>query len=414
MIFIWSKDVILTASFSNKSPKKSDGMARWIQIPAILFFMALIVASCASSEKMLQRGQYDRAIERSTDRLMKKPNNEKELRVLKEAFELANTFDRERIEFLEMEGREESWIEIYLLYEQLNDRQNKVRRLPTQIRNQFEFFNYNEQIIASKASAADVSYRRGIDFLEQGGRDNARRAFTEFERAYSIYPGYEDVLQYLDIAEREGRTHALFAIENNSGMVIPEFFDAEIRKVALSNLNTRWIHFDTWENQNVDYDYFLVLNLTEIAFSPETMNNNTRGVSQEIQDGMRYDLDENGNVRKDSLGNDIRVPNMVTVSAQITETVQRKAALVAGALDFYETESDQLIRTDNLSVEAIFEHKFAQYSGDRRALSEEMQRMVRGERVPFPSNEAMMMDATQLLKEKSKAIIRANRRVLER
>ncbi len=389
-------------------------MARRIQIPAIFFFIALIVASCASSEKMLQRGQYDRAIERSTDRLMKKPNDEKELRVLKEAYELANTFDRERIEFLEMEGREESWIEIYLLYELLNDRQNKVRRLPTQIRNQFTFFNYNEQIIASKASAADVSYRRGIGFLDQGGRDNARRAFTEFERAHSIYPGYEDVHQYLDIAEREGRTYALFVIENNSGMVIPEFFDAEIRKVALSNLNTRWIHFDTWENQNVDYDYFLVLNLTEIAFSPEGINNNTHGVSQEIQDGMRYELDENGNVRKDSLGNDIRVPNMVTVAAQITETVQRKAALVAGALDFYETATDQLIRTDNLSVEAIFEHKFAQYSGDRRALSEDMQRMVRGERVPFPSNEAMMMDATQLLKEKSKAIIRANRRVLER
>ena len=395
------------------SPESAD-MANQIQKTAMFFLLALIVASCASSEKMLQRGQYDRAIERSTDRLMKRPNDEKELRVLKEAFELANMFDRERIEFLEMEGREESWIEIYLLYEQLNDRQNRVRRLPTQIRNQFEFFNYNEQIIESKASAADVSYRRGIEFLEQGGRDNARRAFTEFERAHSIYPGYEDVLQYRDIAEREGRTHALFVVENNSGMVIPEFFDAEIRKVTLSNLNTRWIHFDTWENRNLDYDYFLVLNLTQIAFSPESINNNTHSVSQEIQDGMRYELDENGNVRKDSLGNDIRVPNMVTVSAQITETVQRKAALVAGSLDFYDTETDQLIRTDNLSVEAIFEHKFAQYSGDRRALSSELQQMVRGEQVPFPSNEAMMMDATQLLKDKSKSIVRANRRVLER
>jgi len=79
-------------------------MVTLIQRTAILFLMALIVASCASSEKMLQRGQYDRAIERATDRLMKKPNNEKELRVLKEAFELANTFDRERIEFLEIGG----------------------------------------------------------------------------------------------------------------------------------------------------------------------------------------------------------------------------------------------------------------------------------------------------------------------
>ncbi len=345
---------------------------------------------------------------------MKNPGREKELRVLKEAFELANTFDRERIEFLEMEGREESWIEIYLLYEQLNDRQNKVRRLPSQIRNQFTFFNFNEQIIESKASAADVSYRRGLDFLEEGGKYNARRAFAEFERAHSIYPEYESVLRYLEISEMRGKTHALFVVENNSGMVIPEFFDAEISKVTLSDLNTRWVQFDTWENQNVDYDYFLVLNITDISFSPETINNNTNNVSQEVQDGMRYELDANGNVRKDSLGNDIRVPNIVTVSAQLTESVQRKAALVAGSLDFYEIQADQLIRTDNISVEALFEHRFARYSGDRRALSDEHQRMIRGEQVPFPSNEAMMMDATQLLKDKSRAIIRANRRVLER
>ncbi len=381
---------------------------------AILFFLALAIGSCVSSEKMLQRGQYDRAIERASDRLMKKPNNEKELRVLKEAFELANLFDRERIEFLEMEGREESWIEIYLLYEQMNDRQNLVRRLPSQIRNQFEYFNYNEQIIASKAAAAEVSYQRGLDFLDQGGRDNARRAFVEFERAHGIYPGYEDVLRYLELAEMQGRTHALFAIENNSGMVIPEFFDAEMRKVALARLNTRWIHFDTWENRNVDYDYFLVLNITEIAFSPETINNNSYNVSQEVQDGMRYELDANGNVKKDSLGNDIRVPNIVTVSAEITESVQRKAALVAGSLDFYDTHTDQLIRTDNLSVEAIFENKYGRYAGDQRALTPEVQGIVRGERVPFPSNETMMMDATELLKDRSKAIIRANRRVLER
>ncbi len=380
----------------------------------LLLILAIAIGSCASSEKMLQRGQYDRAIERSSDRLMKKPNNEKELRVLKEAFELANLFDRERIEFLELEGREESWIEIYLLYEQMNDRQNLVRRLPSQIRNQFEYFNYNEQIIASKAAAAEVSYQRGLDFLAQGGRDNARRAFVEFERAHGIYPGYEDVLRYLELAEMQGRTHALFAIENNSGMVIPEFFDAEMRKVALARLNTRWIHFDTWENQNIDYDYFLVLNITEIAFSPETINNNSYSVSQEIQDGMRYELDTNGNVKKDSLGNDIRVPNMVTVSAEITESVQRKAALVAGSLDFYDTHTDQLIRTDNLSVEALFEHKYGRYSGDQRALTPEVQGIVSGERAPFPSNEAMMMDATELLKDRSEAIIRANRRVLER
>ena len=75
-----------------------------------LLIISFFLISCNSSQKMLERGQYDRAIDRATEKLMKKPNNSKELGVLKEAYELANMFDKERIEFLELEGREESWL----------------------------------------------------------------------------------------------------------------------------------------------------------------------------------------------------------------------------------------------------------------------------------------------------------------
>ncbi len=379
----------------------------------IILLLALFVISCASSQKMLQRGQYDRAIDRSTERLMKRPNNAKELEVLKEAFYLANLFDRERIEFLELEGLEESWVEIYLLYEQKNNRQNKIRRLPSQIRSQFEFQNYDQQIVDSKASAADVSYRRGIEYLEKGDKMSARLAYQEFSNAAAIHPGYENVNQKLQLAEEQGRNNALFMIENNSGMVVPEFFDSEIRKVTLQELNTLWLNFDTHENQSREYDYFIVLNITDISFSPETLDRRTFTETKEIQDGMRYELDRNGNVKKDSLGNDIRVPNLVNVSAEITQTTQLKSAIVGGSLDFYNLHTDQLARTDNIAVEAVFSHKFGEYSGDRRALSDELQRIVRGSQIPFPSNEGMMMDAAQLLKERSKVIVQRNRRMLE-
>lgn len=379
----------------------------------IILLLALFVISCASSQKMLQRGQYDRAIDRSAERLMKRPNNAKELEVLKEAFYLANLFDRERIEFLELEGLEESWVEIYLLYEQKNNRQNKIRRLPSQIRSQFEFQNYDQQIVDSKASAADVSYRRGIEYLEKGDKMSARLAYQEFSNAAAIHPGYENVNQKLQLAEEQGRNNALFMIENNSGMVVPEFFDSEIRKVTLQELNTLWLNFDTHENQSREYDYFIVLNITDISFSPETLDRRTFTETKEIQDGMRYELDRNGNVKKDSLGNDIRVPNLVNVSAEITQTTQLKSAIVGGSLDFYNLHTDQLVRTDNIAVEAVFSHKFGEYSGDRRALSEELQRIVRGSQIPFPSNEGMMMDAAQLLKERSKVIVQRNRRMLE-
>ncbi|HMB97066.1 MAG TPA: hypothetical protein VKM36_01180 [Balneolaceae bacterium] len=378
-----------------------------------LLIISFFLISCNSSQKMLERGQYDRAIDRATEKLMKKPNNSKELGVLKEAYELANMFDKERIEFLELEGREESWVEIYELYEQLNWRQNKVRRLPSQIRNEFTFYNYDSEIVESKMAAAEVSYKRGIDFLEQGDKMSARQAYNEFERAAQIYPGYEDVDQKLYESHQLGMNHALYFIENNSGMVLPEFFDVEMKKTTLKDLNTHWLNFDTYENENTEYDYFLVLNVTEIAYSPETVERRIYSESKEIQDGLRYELDEDGNVKKDSTGNDIQVPNMVTVTAEITESEQKKTAFVAGSIDIYDLRSDQLIRTESASVEAVFQHRYGEFSGNRKALSEETEEIIGGRAVPFPGNEQMLMDATDLLKSRSKTVISRNRRLLE-
>ncbi len=378
-----------------------------------LILISLLFLSCTSSRKMLERGQYDRAIDRSTEKLMKKPGNSKELEVLHEAYELANMFDRERIEFLELEGREENWVEIYELYEQLNVRQNKVRRLPTQIRNQFTFYNYDREIIESKSAAAEVSYKRGLELLERGEKMSARQAYNEFDMAAQIYPGYKSVEQKLEESRLLGLNHALYFIENNSGMVLPEFFNVEMQKTTLKDLNTRWLNFDTHENDNIDYDYYLILNITEISFSPESVERNTYTETNEIQDGLKYDLDEDGNVKKDSLGNDIQVPKMVTVSAKVTETEQTKSAFVAGSLDFYHPESEQLIRTDNVAIESVFRHRYGEFSGSKEALSDESIEMIGGDEIPFPSNEQMLMNATELLKDRSKGIISKNRRLLE-
>lgn len=380
---------------------------------SLLILTGIVLASCVSSQKMLQRGQYDRAIDKSAKKLAKKPNNEKELYVLQEAFELANLFDLERIEFLEKEGLEESQVEIYQLYEQLNQRQNKVRRLPSQVRNQFTFVNYDDDIIESKAAAADISYNSALAFLEDGGRENARIAYQQFETANNIYPGYRDINDRMLEAHEKGMNNALFVIENESERVLPEDFDEELRKATLKELNTFWLNFDTYENPDLDYDYFLVLNIKDIEISPETVDRSSYTESKEIQDGTRYDLDDNGNVRKDSLGNDIRVPNLVTVSAEITETVQTKSALVGGSLDIFEIATDQLIKTDNIAVEAVFEHFSAEYSGSSDALSEESLQNIEQRMIPFPGTEAMLLDAAALLKEQSKTIIARNRRMLE-
>jgi len=94
--------------------------------------------------------------------------------------------------------------------------------------------------------------------------------------------------------------------------------------------------------------------------------------------------------------------------------LQQKSTFVGGTVDMYELYSDQLVRTDDLSVEFVFENRYGILSGDKRALSEELEEIVGGRELPFPSNEQMVMDSADLLKQRTKMIISSERNLLER
>lgn len=372
-----------------------------------------LLFSCASSQKLLEKGKYDKAIEKASKKLRKNPGNEKELSVLKEAYYQANRIDTDRIDFLQKEGRDRNWIQIYSLYLLLDHRQDKIEVLPPQVRQEFTFVDYDKAIIESKSTAANFSYDRGVELLQKGDRYSAREAYYEFEQAANIYPGYRDVTRKMEEARFMGINHVLFTVENNSDVVLPAEFEVELKKIALKELNTRWLNFDTQNDTAKYYDYYVVLNIKDIEVSPERVETRNFTESGEIQDGMKYVLDEDGNVAKDSEGNDIREPNMITVTADIKETVQQKTAFGGGSIDYMDLQSEQLIKTENISVEALFDHYSATASGNMEALSDETREKIKSRPIPFPTNEVMLLDASSILKDRAKVVIAQSRSILE-
>lgn len=378
-------------------------------------FVILIVGlflGCTSSKELLQKGRYDQAIRKSAEALREEPNNTEELYVLKEAYQKANVFDRERISFLKMENRDGNWLEIYNLYTQLRNRQAIIRALPSSVRTQFTLVDYNAEIIHAKKAAAEASYQKGLDYLDRGYRESARLAWQEFVKVTNIYPDYKNVRQLMTEAKYLGTNFVLLRVENNSESVLPEDFSEALRKISFANLNSQWVQYETNPDSSLQYDYAVIINIRDIQISPATIEKKHYTETKEIQDGMKYVLDANGNVKKDSLGNDIKVPNMLTVSAKVTESVQHKAARVSGTIDYLNLSTEQLVKTDNISVNAVFEHFSAVASGYEEALSDESLQKISNRPVPFPSNEMMLMDAARLLKDRAKAIIYQNRNLL--
>jgi len=378
----------------------------------VMVITGLFLAGCNSSEKLLEKGSYDRAIEKSVDNLRKKPSDRKELRVLKEAYNKANSFDRDRIRFLEREGRPENWIEIYELYSLLDMRQNRIKTLPSSLLDEFNLEDYDDNIINSKDKAADLYYQSGTALLEKGGRENARLAYSDFEQITRLYSSYRDVDDKLLESRYLGTNQVLFLIENNSGVILPEDFDYELKKISLNAINRDWLNFDTREDSAKVYDYVVVLDIDRIDISPERIESRSYTETAEIEDGTRYLFDENGNVKKDSLGNDIKVPAVKEVSAEVVESVQYKSARVAGAVDYIDLRTDQLAKTEEMIVDAVFEYHSAVVSGDKEAISKETLKKLNRKPAPFPSDEVLLMEAAYLLKEKTKGAVNRNRNLL--
>lgn len=368
-----------------------------------------IFVGCVSSKKLLEKGEYDKAIAKSASILRKNPNDGKEFQILKEAYRKANRFNKERIQFLKKENRSENSYEIYRLYSLLNRRQQIVESLPAKLQDQFTHINYDDDIIQSKKAAAENFYQQGRKDLNRGGRENARLAYSQFVQVTKIYSNYRNVNQLMNEAHLAGTTHILFRINNQSNVHLPKEIENDIHNLSLTDLNSFWMNYDTYPDSLVRYNYYVELNIKKIHVSPEVIEKKFYSKVRKIQDGMKYVLDSKGNVKRDSSGNDIKVPRMIYVTANLKETIQHEEAFIGGSLDYVNLSDNQLVKTEPLSASSVFEHRSAAVRGDKRALSEKNRRLIRSRPVPFPSNEAMLSDAARNLKKETKNVIFNNR-----
>jgi hypothetical protein len=379
----------------------------------LLFSAIFILTGCISSKKYLDRGQYDMAIQKSVKKLKKKPSNTKEIEVLQRAYQLANNSDKEKINYLKLEGNPDIWEDVYAIYMRMKTRQDLVKTLPQLWLPggrpvKFDFVNYDEEIVSAKRKAAEYYYAKGISLLQKNTREAAREAYYSFMNVKKFFKDYKDTDAKISEAINKGTSYVLFRMENNSGTIIPQAFQDEMFKISLHHLNRQFIQYHTTPLNDIYYDYTILLTIKSIDISPEGVKEVHYTESKEIQDGFQYVLDDKGNVKKDSLGNDIKVPKFKTITCNVIELQQTKAARVFGTVDFINNNTKQLLNTVPLNAESYFQNFAATAQGDLNALSPETAKKLGNRPMPFPSNADMIMRCSETIKNMAKSYIDNN------
>lgn len=390
--------------------------------PILLFTLILTFAftlpSCISPRKLYDHGQYDAATKAAV-RKLQKGHKDKHLVTLERSFVKANQQDIEKINFLKKQGTPDVWNEVFGIYTNMKFRQEMVRTVtPRSYRSgskrqvSFPFVNYDEEIIHAKQLSAEYYYARGAKLLANGNRRDARLAFEEFQNVKSLYRDYKDIDKQLGLAREQGTAHVFFKMENKSGAVLPQGFEAELKKMTLHELNGQWVQFDVAEQAGKSYDYTILLTLNGIAVSPDALKEVVTTETKEVPDGFQYVLDKNGNVMKDSLGNDVKIPKTKTIKCLVTEVQKHKEVSVTGVLDFYDLVNRQLVRSFPIKADSYFDNISAFAVGDFNALKPETKKKLEARPLPFPNELGMIMQSSTVLKNIAKDIIWNNHRIL--
>jgi hypothetical protein len=149
----------------------------------------------------------------------------------------------------------------------------------------------------------------------------------------------------------------------------------------------------------------MTVSFEQIDISPEQLSEKQFIKEKQVKDGYKYAVDTNGNVVKDSLGNKIKIDKFKTVRCTFNQFTQFKSARVAGNVIYTDLKTQQQINSYPLASEFIFEHIYANSSGDRRALDNDLMPYLDQVAIQFPTNEQMVYDAGEDLKARIKSIV---------
>jgi len=388
----------------------------------LLIGFIISVSSCSSVKKTqeaINYGNYDEAIQIAVKELRNnktKKGNQEYVVMLEEAFSKATAKDLESILFLKKDGNSANLEIIYNTYLTLKNRQELIKPLlPLPIHSKarnakFSFTDYSNEILTAKTKLSEYLYSSAKKLLfSSSNKMDYRDAFNDLSYLDKINPNYKDTRSLIDEAHFKGTNFVFVTLQNISDKVIPMRLEEDLLNFDTYKLNDLWTIYHNKEQAKTSYDFKIEINFREINISPEQVREKQVIKEKQVVDGWKYLVDKNGNTVKDSLGKAIKVDKFKTITCKVDEITQFKSVQVVGQIKYLDLGANQLIKSFPLASEYIFEHRYATYSGDKNALEKEYLNLLTYKYVQFPSNEQMIFDSSEDLKNRIKNIVTQNK-----
>lgn len=377
-----------------------------------LFISISFLLACSSSSKKLESGNYDAALKKSAKKIKKSPGKFEEVNTFNAAYKGAYNKDNTELNRLKQQGNPANWSKIYQIYVRMKGRQDLASSLPP-VGLDYQERDYDSEILTAKNNATEYAYAKGDELMAKNDRMEARKAYNFYKEAKRYTNDFKDVDQKIDLAKKAGITNVFFRIEDNAEMLVPQEMMQEIQNIDVNDLDKGWVNYDSYIDTTTLYHYSVILSVKLVEVTPDDIAKTHTVEKKEVSDGFDYILDGNGNVKKDSLGNDIKIPKFKTIQCNVTRYHQTKSARISGDIEYYDNASDQLLKKEPIVSESFFENRYVLPLGNIEALSPQTQQELNTKPMPYPYPDALIMQAGEIMKAMSKDILVNNKEFLK-
>lgn len=365
---------------------------------AILYTLLTLslITSCKSIDKMVEKGEYDKAFEYAIDKLAGEKNKEtKYVKGLEKAYRELNNKDYDRVYFLSKSNRISKWEEVYEVYTKIERRTDKLRPLLPLVSKDgyeadFDIYSLADKKIEAANASVELYYNEGLKnmdaYYKSGLKVKARDAYFLFEKTKRFNPSYKDVSELMDKAEILGTTFVSVDFKSDlPNTLYSEMMENKFAELRLSRLDSKWERYSFFD-KNRTYDKYVVISFEDIYFDKEKELNNNYKFSEVIEDGFENVYDKNGKVVVDSLGKAILIPRKVTVHAWVSEIFrEKKSNAKVNVLVYNEVKANP---SSNIPITAYHEFKDSaiRFTGDKRALNTDFRNRIDDSILNFPSD----------------------------
>ncbi|MBN1822245.1 MAG: hypothetical protein JW833_16105 [Prolixibacteraceae bacterium] len=353
----------------------------------LILVISVVLFSCSTGKKALQKGDYFSAVLKAVDRLKSSPENKNAMTVLRDGYPLAIEWSQEELDKVLSVNEPFKWSNAVNLMEQVNGLADAIRQTPAARKIIPDPKAYISELNSGKERAAEEQYLAAEELMKQETREAAREAFEHYVRADQFIPGYRDVTDKLT----EAKAMATLTVVLEAIPVHAQAYE----------LSSNFFYNQVFEYLNKKFPQNSFVNF----YSPEQAERTGLDYPDMIVRLEFYDFvvgQINHSEKEEELKNRVRIETKDTTRVQYkTYTAKLKTftdkVTSGGVLDVKVVDyaQDKLLINDRVPGSFVWTNDYAIYVGDKEALSKKQLELTERKTAPIPSGQDLFIEFTK-------------------